>query len=57
MSSVQPVSLMAFRSMRHGSARKVSLDREFDQAYQIMDLQFAHETGAVGGNGFGTDLQ
>jgi len=44
-------------SSRRGSARKVSLDRELNQANQVVDVQLAHEAGTVGVHGFGTDVQ
>ena len=44
-------------SALRGSVRKVALDRELDQADEVVDVQLAHEAGTVGVHGLGADFQ
>src|SRR5262249_35777838 len=45
------ISLLAVR------AGQVSLDRKFDQPDEVMDVQLAHEAGAVGIDGLRADIE
>ena len=44
-------------SVLFGSAREIALDRELDQPDQVVDVELAHQAGAVGVHGFGADFE
>jgi len=43
--------------LRYLSRRKIALDSELYQTCHIVDIQFAHQAGAIGVYRFGTQLE